>query len=66
MSKRTWLGTLVYASICTIYMISTLREFDKSVDAEYVKRGINTKSSYGGKFKYLTMLNLVSKKFFHD
>ena len=60
MSKLVWLDTLVYTSICAIYLISTLREFDPIVDAEYSKRGINSKNTYGGKYKYLTMLDLVS------
>lgn len=65
MNKRPWFGTLVYTTIAAIYLISTSREFDEKVDAEYVKRGIKTKSSFGGKYKYLTMLNLVGNYSFN-
>ena len=59
MANNAFRDLLFYGSIAAIYMISFSRELDPQVNAEFVKRGILIYSTFGGKYKFLTKLNLV-------
>jgi len=60
MNKTGFTALLFYASTAAIYTISSLREFTPEIEEECFKRGMNGSLTFGGKYKYLTLLNMVT------
>lgn len=51
---------LFSATIAAIYLISCTRELSPENNEEFLKKGIQINSNFGGKYKFLTILNLVN------
>ena len=63
MANNPFRDLLFYGSIAAVYMIGCERELNPQVNAEFLKLGIFINSNFGGKWKFLTILNLVEFNF---
>jgi hypothetical protein len=50
---------VVYIFITGVYTISCIEVLSPETNAEFIKRGILSNLTFGSRYKYLTVLNLV-------
>lgn len=60
MNKRTLFDFFFYATFSSIYIISYLKETSEYTVATYEKYGFTGHKTYGGRWKFITFINLVN------